>query len=310
MKSNPMKNILTFSAQLPTAKALAQHLEEMPFTELEELDFSRAGFIRNPITQELVSEFEGGLSFCLRYDEKILPAAAVNDEVNKRALAIEDETGQGVKRKEKQMIKEMVLADFVKTAFSRSVLIYAYHHTETNNLFVVTTSKDMAQQLMRRLVTCVGSVETKTTHVTNLKHGLTTRLRALINGGSDRDTFGVFSVGDSCRLIRQMQRGEKKETINYAGIQIDDCQELFERLDSGFGVESLSLSVDGLTFKLTHEFQLKSLEWDGDEDISDEDPIQAWMDDAATKLFLLNHASESLSKMLAYEEGAEEEAVA
>ena len=302
MKFNPMKNIITFRAELPTAEALATHLLELPFTELEENDFSRSGFVANPFTQELVSTFEGGYSVCLQHDEKILPAAAVKSEVDKRVAAIEEADGRPVHRKERQQIKDMVLGELVKRALFRSTLIYAYYHIESRHLFVVTSSKEHSQKLVHALLKCVGSIKTETINVTDVKHGLTTRLTALINGGQERDTFGEFGVGDSCKLVRKIG-GEDKETINYTGVLIGECEELLTRLDSGFGVESLALSIQGLSFKLNHDFQMKSLAWAEDEDAEhDEDLVQAWMDDAAVKVFILNHASNLLTKMLEYRE--------
>lgn len=306
MKLNPMKNIITFNAALPAAKALTEHLQELPFTELTESMFSSYGFVANPITRELVSEFKGGLSISIRYDEKILPAAAVNDEVNKRVLAIEEETGQGVTRKEKQAIKEMVLADLVKQALTRSVIIHAYHHTDSGRLFVATSSDKMASLVMSMLVKVVGSVQTKTTHVADAKHGLTTRLRALIAGGGDcLDGFGQFEVGDSCRLVRDQGQ---KEVINYTGTEIAVCDELIEKLDSGYMVEALALSINHLSFKLTHEFRMKSLSWNDVDDAEYDNQIEAWMNDAAAKLFLLNHTRATLLEMLEYREEDKEQA--
>lgn len=302
MKFNPIKNIITFRAELPTAKALAKHLLDLPFTELEENDFSRTGFVVNPVTRELVSEFEGGYSICLQRDEKILPAAAVKTEVDKRVAAIEEADARAVKRKERQQIKDMVLNELVKRALSRSTLIYAYYHIESRYLYVATSSKDHSQRMVTALLKCVGSIKTETINVTDVKHGLTTRLIALINGGNERDTFGEFIVGDSCKLVRKFDK-EDKETISYNGVEVQHCEELLERLDSGFGVESLALDIQGLSFKLNHDFHLKSLTWDADEGHEqDDDLAQAWMDDAATKVFLLNHATDLLVNMLEYRE--------
>lgn len=310
MKFNPMKNIITFRAELPTAEALATHLLELPFTELEENDFSRSGFVANPFTQELVSTFEGGYSVCLQHDEKILPAAAVKSEVDKRVAAIEEADGRPVHRKERQQIKDMVLGELVKRALSRSTLIYAYYHIESRHLFVVTSSKEHSQKLAHALLKCVGSIKTETINVTDVKHGLTTRLTALINGGHERDAFGEFSIGDSCKLVRKFDK-EDKETISYTGVEIKHCEELLERLDAGFGVESIAMVIEGLSFKLNHDFQLKSLAWAGDEDSEqDDDLIQAWMDDAAAKVFLLNHTTGLLTKMLEYREEDKEQEVA
>lgn len=300
---NPMKNIITFNATLPEAAALTEHLGELPFTELTESMFESYGFVPHPITKELVSAFEGGLAICVQHDEKILPAAAVNSEVNKRVLDIEETTEQGVTRKEKQAIKDMVLADLAKQALTRSVVIHAYHHTESGRLFVATSSDKVASLVMSMLIKVVGSVQTKTTHVDSAKHGLTTRLKTLIEGDYDAlDAFGQFEVGDSCRLVREQGQ---KESISYTGTEIAVCSELIEKLDSGYQVEELALGTNDLSFKLTHEFRMKSLNWAVVEDECDSQ-IESWMNDAAAKLFLLNHARTSLLEMLEYREEVEE----
>lgn len=305
MKLNAMKNILTYAADLPAAKALTEHLQELPFAELEPSQFNRAGFVPHPITRELVSEFPGGLAFCLRYDEKILPAAAVTAEVLKRVLAIEEKTGKGLVRKARMDIKNQVLAELVQKALIRSVTLHAYYHSDSKRLFVATASDKMGTLVMSQLIKVVGSVQTKTIHIEGAKKGLTTRLKTRIKADYDAlDAFGLFEVGDHARLAKDGEHG--KETINYSGTQVVECDELIEKLEQGYQVEALALNLAGLAFKLTHDFKLKAMQWDDNDAQEIEDHTEAWQHDAGAKLFLLNKVVDGLVEIMAYREGGED----
>jgi recombination associated protein RdgC len=305
-----MKNILTYAADLPATAKLAEHLQELPFAELEPSQFSRAGFVPHPITRELVSEFPGGMAFCLRYDEKILPAAAVTAEVLKRVLAIEEQTGNGLTRKERLAIKEQVLAELVQKALVRSVTLYAYYHRDSKRLFVATASSKMGSLVMSQLIKVVGSVQTKTIHIEGAKKGLTTRLKTRIQADHDAlDAFGLFEVGDHARLAKDGEHG--KETINYSGTRVVECDELIEKLEQGYQVEALALNLDGLAFRLTHDFKLKGMEWISSDEQDFDSQTEAWQHDAAAKLFLLNKVIDGLVEIMAYrEEGDSEEQAA
>ncbi|WMC09566.1 recombination-associated protein RdgC [Oceanimonas pelagia] len=297
---NPLKNIITFAAQLPEAKDLEGHLAKLPFKELASSEYQTAGFVQHPITKQMVSPFEDGFAFVVRYDEKVIPAAAVKAEVANRVAHIEAEEERPVSRKEKSAIKDQVMGEVVRTALARQQLIHAYYVPSSKRLFVVTASERMAQVVMNLLVKVVGSVKTETTHVTDVKHGLTTRLQAFLTTDTQPwEAFGDFEPGDACKLTRKL---ETKETINYTGLDIASCDELVDKLESGFKVESLRLNWEGLEMTLTQDFHLKSLKWEDSDDQDAEDEHEAWQEDAAMKVYLLDQVYGELLQLVEYKE--------
>ncbi|MFP2768084.1 recombination-associated protein RdgC [Oceanisphaera sp. KMM 10153] len=310
MKLNPMKNLIIFSSKLPAAKELRQHLEKLPYTRIAETELERAGFMPHHTTQDLVSEFPGGYSFMLGHEEKVLPASAVRSECDRRIKEIRDRDGEeAMEGFDFDNFKEITKQELIKRALVKSTAIQAYYHIESERLFVATASKRMASVLMGQLVKVMEAVETKTIHINGAKRGLTARLITRIQNDHDAlDAFGMFEVGEYCRLTRT-QDGHK-EVINYTGIDVASCDELLERLDSNFQVETLALNWRGLGFKITHDFMLKGVKWADTDEPDFADAIEAWSHDAAVKVELLSSATKELITIMEYREESEQEQAA
>lgn len=296
MKTIDIKNVLTYKAALPHHEALAEHLKEQVHTPIGDLEYSKSGFEVNPITEKLVSPFSGGLSFRFRFDEKIIPAAVIKQEVDNRAASVEQDTGKPANRKLRAAIKNSVIEEMLPVALVRTTIINAWYHTQSQRLFVATASEKLANALMSKVIKAVGSVKTETTHVCNVKHGLTTRMQAHIM--DNEQAFGGFLFGDGV----WMSRGHEK--INYQGVEdFQQCEEVAHKLGSGFEVDAVKMSWEGhIDFKLTGNFQFKQIKWDSAHFSDAEDAATAWMAEAFYKVSALNRISETLLSLLEYKE--------
>lgn len=309
-----MKNAIVFKAELPRAELLAKHLEELPFEPVGETLVSSVGFIPNQVTGELVTPIEGGLSITMRYDEKILPKAAVRAALKQHLEDLAEQKGAELTDDERGAAEDRVMSDLISKALVKSTVVNAFYLVEDSLLIVSTTSKDMAQRVIHALIKVCGSVTTQTIHVSNIKGGLTARLSAYLGWPDDDEpgnveAFDGFQLGDSCLL---------RHKSNKASFDLDNLDAarhgLRESLDAEMEVERLELVHGTMSFKLTKDFHLRAIDFFGEltEDEAEEraelDGAALWRTEAAVQLLQVSAAIKALCDLLGYKEPAGEEA--
>jgi len=298
MKLAPIKNAIVYKATLPDADALAEHLNEVLFTDLGESDMRRAGFVPNLLTSELVTPFQGGLSVSLRIDEKILPPKVISRELAERRANMERNLGLKLKRAEVRDLRDAVIMELVKQAFVKTTIINAYYSIESKLLIVTTGSKPFASLLISYLIKAVGSVKTETIHISDIKHGLTTKLKAYLDG--DNAVFQGFGVGDFIQLSR---KADQKEVIRYQAEVESIADELQENLSSRYIVDLIKLYLADVSFLLTENFHFKRIDLpdalDTDEEDA-EDIAWRWRHEAAVATLQLTNVVNTLCVLLSY----------
>ncbi|WPU24482.1 recombination-associated protein RdgC [Cedecea neteri] len=302
MKFTKLKNAIVYRATLPAVETIGTHLAELPYADIGETEFSRFSFVENPITGEIVTPITGGYAVCLRADEKIIPAQIIKKEAIARISSIEGRLGQRISKVEKQQIIDTVKVDLCKQAFVKTSLIYALYHTEERLLMVNTTSQRYAGILGAMLVKVVGSIKTETIHISDIKNGLTTRLKNYIGG--DTDAFDGFEVGDVIQLSR---RAESKETIRYSAEHQSVVSEIEESLGSGFTVDSIQLFSKGTGFVLTENFHFRRIDTKSTDRNDGDDKAFIWRQAAGTDLFLMAGVVNKLCNLLCYKEEGNKE---
>lgn len=301
MKVSKLKNAIVYKATLPSVDNINQHLAELPYSEIGDTEFVRYSFVENPVTGEIVTPIVNGYAICLRIDEKIIPKPVIKKTAQERITSIESRCGERISRIEKQQIIDTVKVDLCKQAFVKTSLIYALYQAEENLLMVNTTNKNYAGLLCAMLVKVVGSVETKTIHISDVKNGLTTRLKSYIAG--DSNAFDGFEVGSVMQLSR---KSETKETIRYSADHQSVVSEIEESLGSGFSVDSIELYSDGTSFVLTENFHFRRIDTKSADHDGDEDKAFIWRQAAGTDLFLMTGVVNKLCHLLSYKEPEKE----
>ena len=196
-----IKAAITYKATIPSDTAiLAAHLAEKPFTECMEMDLRSVGFVApTEDAYSLVQTFPGGLAFRVRIDEKIIPSGTVKAEVEKHVKAIKESTGRKVGKKERAEIKDAVMVDLCRRALVKTkASITCFYEIATGYLIVPTASKSIADVCTSLLVQAVGSVKTETINVSEVKHGLTTRLQKWL---ADDDQAQALAVPPGAALL-------------------------------------------------------------------------------------------------------------
>lgn len=255
-----IKAAIVYKAHVPVDRsALHNHLAEKSFAEILLTQSLSVGFVPPRDDCGLVTEFPGGLAFRVRIDEKILPASAIRRELDQRVAFIFKSSGRKVGKKERAEIKEYVTLDMLARAFVKTSELMCYYQIATNLLIVPTTSRKLAGMMVSQLVQAVGSVKTETIHVSDVKGGLTTRLKNWLDHESGEFSTGEgFGVFHPCGDVALAQ-AERRVTIKMDALQAASSA-LNEAIGQGFGVTSLGLAdEDGNEFRLTEQFHLKRI---------------------------------------------------
>lgn len=294
-----IKNAVVYKAELPGAAALEGHLSEHRFKEMQSLEWWSAGFVEIPATGELVSKFEGGLAFAVRHDSKILPASVIIAEAIKRKQNLEKSELRTVGRKDFLLIKEVVTDELLAKALTKTAIITCYYDTANQFLIVPVSSKQLANVVTSQLVHAVGSMKTTTINISDVKLGLTTKVREFLDvDDGDEDTFGRhFVPGGKVSLVGDTE----KATFDLTAL--DKAQAgILESLNKGFAVAELGMTFDKKTnFRLTADFHLKGIEFSYDPTEAT-DQYEGWQFDASIQVLELGALINSMCDLLGYRE--------
>ena len=302
-----IKAAIVYKAEIPTDNTVLHNpLAEKEFQPLQPLELVSRGFVPVDETEHgclLAVAFPGGLAFRLRIDEKIIPASVVNAEVAKACDEIRAKAGRKPGKKERSEIKDGVLADLAQRALVRTTAsITCYYHTESGYLIIPTTSKKIADACTSMLVHAVGSVKTQTINVSDVKHGLTTRLKQYLDD-EECGAFGPFQPCDEAALADTMKR-KVSVKMNYLPMAREG---LTVALTQGFNVMSMGFHWNGVDFRLTEEFRLRGIEHPTHQDDGD----VTWAAEAAIQTKAVADIVNELVELLSYkkpEAGSEAEA--
>lgn len=278
-----IRDAVVFAAKLPSFDNLLENLKEFPFHPVPESLISSAGFVPHKTTGEILTPYPGGYFFCLRYDSKTLKTSTVARLIEERIDAeIQEDGEEAVDKARRNEIRDEVRAELIKRAVPDSIIISGFYHIESEYLVVPTTSKDLAQVLVRSLIKACGSVKTETIHVDDIKGGLTTRLRNYIDGLATDDeemkeiAFGDFKPGSACWL-----KGESgKATFDMNDLDVARFG-ISEALGNMMSVEKMELVYERVWFRLTKDFRLNKIEFIPGEDSTDFEREDGEGDDAA-----------------------------
>jgi recombination associated protein RdgC len=143
-----------------SAEELGEALATRPFEPCGNLEPMRAGWVAplgHPFP-ELVHSTNGYLMICARRQEKVLPAAVVNEALEEQIQAIELAEMRKVGRKERTKLKDELVFTLMPRALARSTLLYAYIDPAEGLLVVNAASANKAEELLDWLREALGSL--------------------------------------------------------------------------------------------------------------------------------------------------------
>lgn len=139
---------------------LAQKLEQMPFRPCGSHDESSFGWT-SPLGRDstlLAYEVNGFIMICVKKEEKVLPAAVINELVKEKVLELETEQRSKLSKKEQKTVKDELIFELLPKAFSFSRITYAYIDPKGGWVVVDSSSANKAEDLLSHLRRCLGSL--------------------------------------------------------------------------------------------------------------------------------------------------------
>lgn len=195
---------------------------------------------------------QGCYLICARKQEKILPAAVINELLEEKVLDIEQEQDRRVSRKERANLRDDLIQELLPKAFTRSGRIYAIIAPKQGLLLVDAGSAKKAEDLCSLLRNSLGSLPVIPPQVID---DPATILSAWLQG---ENVPNDIVLEDSCDLIDPEVQGA---VIRARKMELES-DEIHGHLKAGKQVAKLGLCWnERVSFTLSHELELKGLKY-------------------------------------------------
>jgi recombination associated protein RdgC len=251
------RNLTLFRFPLPLREALEtlpDRLPEHALRPLGPLELSTRGFV-SPFgrNHEALSHQVGDcVLIALGGEDKILPAAVVNEALAEKLDAIRENEGRSPGGKERKRLKDEVLTDLLPRAFAKPSRTMAYLDLESNWLIVDTASRKNAEAVVSGIREALGSFPALPVNAEDSP-------RAILTGwiGGEELPEG-FALGDECELRDPVDQG----AIVKARRQELGSTEIAEHLKAGKQCFHLGLVfADRLSFVLGEDMVVRKLKF-------------------------------------------------
>ncbi len=251
------RNLTLFRFPLSLREALESLDDKLPAHVLKPvgaLELSSRGFI-SPFGRghEALSHRVGDcVLLTLGGEDKILPAAVVNEALSEKLDAVRDAEGRNPGGRERKRMKEEVLFDLLPRAFARPTRVSAYLDTERGWLLVDTSSRKNAEALVSAIREALGSFPA-------LPANAESSPRALMTGWLAGEPLpDGFELGDECELRDPVDSG----AIVKCRRQELDSEEVREHLKVGKQCFQLGLVfAERLSFVLGEDLVVRKLKF-------------------------------------------------
>ncbi len=157
------KNLAVYRFTEPftlSVEELEQKLEAKRFRPCGGHDESSFGWT-SPLgkaSEQLVHASNGFLMLCAKKEEKVIPAAVINEMLQEKIDEIEDREARKLPRKERSRIKDELIFELLPRAFAFSRKTFAYIDPKGGWIVVDAASAKKAEDLLSQLRQCLGSL--------------------------------------------------------------------------------------------------------------------------------------------------------
>lgn len=195
-----------------SAEALEEMLARMKFHECGAMETVTRGFYPVLKDGQLVLAVDGQLLINIREEQKILPSAAVNKEVDRRIPELEQTQGFPVGRKQKKELKERVRDEMLPKALTRDRFTKVWIDPKNRRLVVDSASSSVVESALETLGKTLDKlpIARLNTHVAPVT--------AMTDWLSSGDGPGRFTIDRECELKSPL---EEKATVRYTRHNLD-----------------------------------------------------------------------------------------
>ena len=285
------KNIQVHPLQKKLAykpEKLEEELNAQPFQPCGNVSAMSMGWIA-PIGEDdapLVHGSNGAMLFCLKIEEKLLPAGVVREQHIAQVKDIETQQGRKLFKDEKQRLKDDLYHTLLSKAFTKSQRIYAYIDTRNQHLIIDTSSPKRAEQFLKVFRHCASDINLTRFELTSPRSVMTTWLQ-------QQRYPGGLSITEQCVLEEPKDHGGTAR-FSHTDLLSDGVQTC---LQQGSQVISLGLNWnDQILFNLKHDFSIASLRFlDAVQDLARDGLSETAEDKHAADFAIMN---ETITKFL------------
>ncbi len=249
------KNLLIYRFTKPftlTPEDIDEKLADKAFKPCGSQDLSSCGWVSPLGAQgsELVHAANGRIMLCLQRQDKILPAAVVNEVLADKVAEIEERDGRKPGRKERTELKDEIVFELLPRAFSRSGRQFAYIDPKAGLLVVNSSSLKRAEEMLSLLRESLGSLPLVPVKA---KNQVQNTLTQWLNEGA---AGAGFELGGECEL----RDASDESAVIRCKHQDLGSKEINSHLQAGMYATKLELSwVGGIEFILDEQLAVKRL---------------------------------------------------
>lgn len=142
---------------------LDSQLDGYPYTPCQRHQLASFGFVSPFAEQSEVLHHKVGdnVLLCAKKEEKVLPASAINAQLDDKARAYAEEHARPMPKKEKAALKEDIVHAMLPQAFSRFSIIWAYIDIKGQRLIVDSSASNKAEDFNALVRGALGSLPVK-----------------------------------------------------------------------------------------------------------------------------------------------------
>lgn len=237
------------------ANELAEKLNDKRFRPCSSHDEFSMGWA-SPVgnaTEELIHASNGFIMLCLKKEEKVIPAAVINEMLQEKIAEKEEQEARKLSKKERTSLKDELIFELLPRAFSFSKKTYAYIDPKGGWIVVDAASAKKAEDLLSYLRKCLGSLPV--VPINTIEKPTLIMTQWLVDNNS---TPKDLVIEDECELRSQEDEGSiircKRHNLS--------LPEITNHLDTGKQVIKLAVNwTDRLSFIVDENLAIKRLKF-------------------------------------------------
>ena len=235
-------------------EALDEQLGEHRLKPVGPLEMGTRGFV-SPFGRDfeaMTHRVSEGIWLRLGGEDKILPAAVVNEVMAGKLAEIEEREGRKLGGRARKRLKEEVLHDLLPRAFARPVRTDAHIDCQAGFIAIDTSSRKNAEGLLTELRQAMGSFPA-------LPLNAEVAPRSVLTGWIAGEALPEgLSLGDECELKDALDKG----AVVKCQRQELGSEEIAKHLEAGKQVTRLALTLDDhLSFVLGEDLVIRKLKF-------------------------------------------------
>ncbi len=238
-----------------SSNALEEKLNEKQFQPCGKHDVFSQGwtFAAGHSSEQLIHASNGFMMLCLKKEEKVIPAAVINEMLQEKIAEIEQQEARKLARKERSTLKDELIFELLPRAFSFSKKTYAYIDPKGGWLVVDAATAKKAEDLLSFLRKGLGSLPLVPVNTIDQPVTIMTQWIA------DKHSIPKgFTIEDECELRSKEDEGSiircKRHNLS--------LPEITNHLDNGKQVIKIAVNwTDRLSFIVDENLAIKRLKF-------------------------------------------------